>query len=179
MEWATGMAWGCASGGPSGVRAPDRIFERFFGPIIRERRLDQPSERRRVKGEGRLVAALLLLLAAASVAGAQDEVLQRLNIDKLQITSLGVSFGRILPSQVEAANVVGMQADYGNISPTWRVVFGASYWESRFEEKVVQAFADSLHKSLANPSDHVVSSPIRLYDVTFSGDLRYTPNYSG
>jgi hypothetical protein len=58
-------------------------------------------------------------------------------------------------------------------------VFGASYWESRFEDDVVQAFADSLQKSLSDPASIVVPSPIRIYDVTFSADLRYTPHYNG
>ena len=31
-------------------------------------------------------------------------------------------------------------------APRWRVVFGVSYWESRFEDDVVQAFVDSLQQ---------------------------------
>lgn len=120
-----------------------------------------------------------MALGVPAVAAAQDGLFQRLNLDKLQITSLGGSFGRIMPSQVVPTNIVAVQADYGNIAPSWRVVFGASYWESRFQDGIIQAFADSLTKSLANPSDHVQPSPVRLFDVTFSGDLRYTPTYSG
>lgn len=126
--------------------------------------------------------ALLLviaLLAGARPAAAQDWIFQRLNLDKLQVQSLGVEYGKILPSQLVAANVVGVHAEYGNFSPNWRLVFGMSYWESKFEDDVVQAFADSLHKSLANPSDSVKVSPIRLYDVTFSAEARWMPQYSG
>ena len=123
--------------------------------------------------------AVVLALATAGEARAQNQVVERLGLDKLQITSLGVAYGEIFPSQVRSAHLVAVQADYGNISPTWRVVFGASYWESRFEDDVIQGFVDSLQKNLANQSDHVVPSPVRLYDVTFSIDTRYTPDYSG
>jgi hypothetical protein len=126
-----------------------------------------------------LFTAGAIALAAARPASAQDAVIQALNLDKLQITALGASYGRILPSQVVPTNIIALQADYGNLSRTWRLVFSTTYWESRFEDDVIQVFADSLRKSLANPSDHVVVSPVRLYDVTFSGELRYTPDYSG
>jgi hypothetical protein len=122
-------------------------------------------------------AALVLLPARRSVA--QNAAFERLNLDKLQITALGASYGHIIPSQAVPTNIIQLQADYGNLSPTWRLVFAASYWESQYEDDVVQAFADSLRKSLANPSDRVIPSQVRLYDVTFSGDARYTPDYSG
>lgn len=127
----------------------------------------------------RVAFAAALTLLAARGAQAQNDIVDRLPLDKLQITSLGVAYGEIFPSQVRPARLFAIQADYGNISPTWRVVFGASYWESKFEPDIVQAFVDSLHKSLADSTDHVVPSTVRLYDVTFSGDVRYTPNYSG
>lgn len=131
----------------------------------------------------RVISALLLAatlgVAAPTSARAQDELLRRLNIDKLEIQSLGVSFGRIIPSQVAPTNIFALQGDYGNIAPAWRVVFGASYWESRFDDDVVRGFVDSLQKSVSDPTAHVVASEIRIYDVTFSADARYTPHYNG
>jgi hypothetical protein len=118
-------------------------------------------------------------VVAARTGGAQESILDRLNLDKLQIVSLGASVGRILPSQVEPASLIALQADYGEISPSWRVVFGVSYWQSRFRDGVVQAFVDSLQKSLTDTSARVLPSPVTLYDVTFSTDVRYTPAYSG
>jgi len=139
--------------------------------------LVRPNSRRSWR-RATLAAGALSLLAATS-ARAQDSFFRRLNVDNLEIQSLGVAFGRILPSQVVPANLVALQGDYGNILPAWRVVFGASYWESTLQDDVVQAFADSLQKSLNDPADHVVASPIRIYDVTFSVDARYTPQYNG
>lgn len=126
-----------------------------------------------------LCAAFMLLVAAARPARGQDGLFQRLNLDKLQITSLGISVGGIVPSQVERTKLIAIQADYGEVAPAWRMVFGASYWESRYSDAVVRAFADSLRKSLKDPTDSVRASRISLYDVTFGADLRYTPQYSG
>jgi hypothetical protein len=132
-----------------------------------------------VRRSSRWLLAAAAIAIGARPATAQDAVIKALNLDKLQITALGASYGHIVPSQVEPTNIIMLQADYGNLSRTWRLVFSASYWESRFEDGVIQAFTDSLRKSLSNPDAHVIPSPVRLYDVTFSGELRYTPDYSG
>src|SRR6185312_12664429 len=42
-----------------------------------------------------------------------------------------------------------------------------------------QGFVDSLQKSLSDTAARVVASPIKLYDVTFSLEGRYTPSRSG
>ena len=119
-----------------------------------------------------------LLFIAPRPAAAQG-FLDRLNLDRLQISSLGASFGRINPSQVVATNLYGLSDDYGEIERDWRVVFGTTYWESRFRDNVVQGFVDSLQKSLSDTAARVVASPIKLYDVTFSLEGRYTPTRSG
>jgi len=125
------------------------------------------------------LAAAVVALAAAHTARAQESVIERLNLDKLQINSLGVFAGHVVASQLVPTNLVAIQADYGELAPGWRVVFNASYWQTRFRDGVVQAFADSLHKSLSDPTGHVVPSRITLYDVAFGADVRYSPVYSG
>jgi hypothetical protein len=123
---------------------------------------------------------VLTALAGTRPVYAQgDAIITSLGLDKLQITSLGVAYGEIFPSQVRPAHLFALQADYGNLSPSWRLVIGASYWQSRFDDDVVQTFVDTLRKSISNPSDRVLPSKISVYDVTFSGDVRYTPDYSG
>ncbi len=123
--------------------------------------------------------AVALAAAAPMRLHAQSTIIDRLGLDKLQIESLGASIGRILPSQVEPANLYSLSADYGRIAPAWRVVFGFSYWQSRFRDAVVQQFVDSLQKSVSDPSARVIASPVRVYDVTVGADVRYTPVYSG
>jgi hypothetical protein len=113
-------------------------------------------------------------------AGHGQPLFSRLNLDKLQLVSLGAGYGRILPSQVEPTSVFSLQADYGEIARSWRVVFGVSYWDSRYRDLVVQTFVDSLNHNLSNPSGpQIQSSRVNLYDVTFSTEARYTPTYSG
>lgn len=123
----------------------------------------------------RIALAAALLCGLPGVAAAQQKVFGWLNLDRLQIMSLGAAVGRIQPSQLEPATLYALEADYGEITPSWHVVFGASYWDSRFRDEVIQAFVDSLQKSVSDPAAHVVASPVRLYDVTFSVDGRYVP----
>ena len=127
----------------------------------------------------RLALAAVLLCAWTHPSSAQKAIFGWLNLDRLQIFSLGAAVGRIQPSQLEATNLYALQADYGEIAPSWRIEFGASYWESHFRDKVIQTFVDSLQKSVSDPTAHVVPSPVSLYDVTFSAEGRYVPNYSG
>jgi hypothetical protein len=98
-----------------------------------------------------------------------------INLDRLQIISLGASIGRIMPSQVEPATVYATQAEYGPIGQKWHLSFSASYWESRYRDAVVRTFVDSLDKSLTDTSARIQASRIDVFDVTFGGDLRYSP----
>ena len=119
---------------------------------------------------------------------AQEAVIQSLRLDRLQLVSLGAGFGSIRPTQVEATSIFGIAADYGQISPAWRMQFRISYWESRFRSNVIAAFADTLQKNLVDPTaTSVKRSPISVYDASFSfgarrllaarGDI--TPFFSG
>lgn len=126
-----------------------------------------------------IAGALIALGAVAPAVRAQESWFRRLNLDKLEIASLGAGIGRIVPSQLVPTNLYYLQGDYGNITPAWRVTFGVSYWESRFEDEVVQAFADSLHKSLTDSTAQVRPSIVRIYDVAFNADARYSPLYGG
>lgn len=91
-----------------------------------------------------------------------------MQLDRLQLVSLGVGAGSIAPSQVDKTTVFGLSADYGELSPAWRLQFRITYWESKFKQEVVQEFADTLRASLIDPSATTVrTSPISLYDAAF------------
>ena len=92
-----------------------------------------------------------------------------INLDRLQIISLGASVGRVFPSQVEPANVYSTQAEYGPIGQKWHLSFSVSYWESRYRDDVVRTFVDSLDKSLTDTSARIEASRIDVFDVTFGG----------
>jgi hypothetical protein len=112
---------------------------------------------------------MVLALTQAGAAEAQDAVLERMKLDRLQLVSLGLGVGSITPSQVDPAAVFAVGSDYGEISPAWRMVFRITYWESTFKRSVVEAFTDTLRKNLENPNaTSFVYSPIKLYDAAFA-----------
>jgi hypothetical protein len=127
---------------------------------------------------GRILAAGALLSCAGRALCAQGggDLFERFNLDKLQLQSLGASAGRIFPSQVVPTTIFALGADYGEIAPAWHVIFGVSYWESRFRDKVVQTFVDSINRNIPpGGTTQVQASRISLYDVAFSIEGRYVP----
>jgi len=117
-----------------------------------------------------------MLVCAAGRLSAQDDFFARFGLDKLQLNSLGVSAGRIFPAQLQPTTIYAMSADYGEISPAWRVIFGASYWETQFRDEVIQTFVDSMNHNLDPATGgRVLPSRILLYDITLSIEGRYIP----
>jgi hypothetical protein len=126
-----------------------------------------------------LLAAGVGFLSVSTSAAAQPSILRRLNFDRLQLAALGASAGAIQISQVNRTTIYAIGADYGEIAPEWRVVFGVSYWHSRYSDVVVQTFTDSLNSYIGGSGPRVQPSPVSLYDVTFSMEFRWMPTYSG
>jgi hypothetical protein len=116
-----------------------------------------------------------VLLSVCAIPRATHAQGSLINLDRLQIISLGASVGRVLPEQVEPATVYSTQAEYGPIGQKWHLSVSVSYWESRYRDAVVRTFVDSLDKSLSDTSARVQASRIDVFDVTFGGDLRYSP----
>ena len=113
------------------------------------------------------VGFLLIVLLAPAARG--QSVVDRMQLDRLQLVSLGLGAGSIAPSQVEQTTIFGLSADYGQLSPAWRLHFRISYWESKFKQSVIDEFADTLRKSLVDPLATTVQvAPISLYDAAFS-----------
>ena len=113
------------------------------------------------------------LAAVPRLLSAQEAIIDRMKLDRLQLVSLGFGVGGIAPSQVERTSIYGLSADYGEISPAWRMQFRISYWESTFRTSVIDAFADTLQKNLVDPTATTVRrTPIRLYDAAFSFGAR-------
>jgi hypothetical protein len=120
--------------------------------------------------------AIIGLFARRLSAQSGGDLFARLNLDKLQLESLGASAGRIFPSQVVPTTIFAIGADYGEIAPGWHVIFGVSYWESRFDDDVIQTFVDSINRRLTPGTTAAVQpSRIQLYDIAFSAEGRYVP----
>ena len=95
----------------------------------------------------------LLVLAAAVAppslsAQAQGSWLERLGIDKLRFTALGAQVGRVNPQGIIPTTSYSVQVDYGEITTGWRIGFNATYWGSRFRDRSVRAYADSLRATI-------------------------------
>src|SRR5690242_12250612 len=98
-------AWACASGAQSAAHEQGRTSVRFCEPTIRERPLVRRIER--------LLTIGLVAVALAATRASAQPLFDRLNLDKLELVSLGAGYGRILPSQVEPTSIYSLQADYG------------------------------------------------------------------
>jgi opacity protein-like surface antigen len=126
----------------------------------------------------RVVAALLAVgIAAARPAGAQTRgsFTERLGIDSLAFSGLGVQVGWVRPIHILPANSYTIVADYGELAAGWRVVFHATYWGSRFTDRMVRNFADSLKEVITDPSgdDIVRLGDITVSDISLAADIRH------
>jgi hypothetical protein len=121
-------------------------------------------------------AIALFLIASPLDAQAQGSWFERLGIDKLRFTALGAQVGRVNPQGIEPATAYSIQVDYGEITPGWRIVFGATYWGSRFRGRNVRAYADSLRNAISDPTGDavVVLGDITVSDIALGADARRT-----
>ena len=127
-------------------------------------------------------SACRAIVAAAAVGAVlpsgvrAQSLFERLSLDRLRLTALGVSTGPVRPSRAENAQSYGVFADYGYIARSWRVVFAASYWGSHFREEFVQTFEQRLREQVIDPSgdDTLEVGRIRVSDIALEVDLRYT-----
>ena len=129
-----------------------------------------------MRGAAPHVLALLLLAWALPVRAQEaPSVFEKLGLDRLQFVSLGAAVGRVDPTQAEPAQIYAISADYGELTRNLRVVFEVSYWESRMSDHTVATFLDSLKHSIDDPTDDYTITPSRItmYDVAFSGSLRW------
>jgi opacity protein-like surface antigen len=120
--------------------------------------------------------ALVFALAPAPSAAAQESWFSRLGIDRLRFTALGAQVGHARPYGMEPTTSWSVQADYGEITPGWRIVFNATYWGSRFRDRYVRAYADSLENAIDDPTGdaRVLLGDIRVSDIALGADARRT-----
>lgn len=128
--------------------------------------------------------AVVLLGAMAAPAAAQisdttraGSLMERLGIDRLRLSTIGVSLGAVKAAQIEPTSMVSVNADYGEVVPGWRVVFSATYWNSRYTDATVRRLADSLEAVLVDPTgDATVDiGRVRVSMVAVSGEARWSP----
>jgi hypothetical protein len=120
-----------------------------------------------------------MMAAGAPSLRAQDEpgLFERLNLDKLRLTALGASTGPVAPTSIAPTTAYSVHADYGEISPRWRVVFTATYWGSHYTPETVQRLESRLREQVSDSgqASRVDIGTIRVSDIAVGGDLRWTP----
>lgn len=114
---------------------------------------------------------------SARPALAQGSLAERLGLDKLRLSALGVASGPVQPARVVATTSYSIEADYGEIAPHWHVYFSASYWESRYTNETVDGFVRQLRASIIDPShdDTIRPGPVSVSDIGLDADIRYVP----
>jgi opacity protein-like surface antigen len=127
----------------------------------------------------RLFALLAIVTCVASrslQAQAQGSWIERLGIDKLRFSALGAQVGRVNPQGIEPTTSYSLQVDYGEITPGWRIGFNATYWGSRFRDRNVRAYADSLRNTISDPTGdaQVILGRITVSDIVLGADVRRT-----
>ena len=120
---------------------------------------------------------LVAMLPAVAAAQASGSLFERLNLDKLRLSALGGGAGAMKPSQMLPTQAYALHSDYGEIVPSWRVVFHVTYWESRYTDKAVERFAAQFRTSVVDPSadDTLRKAQIKVSDIAVTADLRYSP----
>ena len=113
---------------------------------------------------------------ARAQAPAQGSWIERLGIDKLRFSALGAQVGRVNPYGIDPTTSYSLQVDYGELTPSWRIVFNATYWGSRFRDRNVRAFADSLRNTVSDPTGdaEVILGDITVSDIVLGADARRT-----
>lgn len=135
------------------------------------------SFRRRSLAASLIAAALAVGATAVRAQGEGGGLFERLNLDKLKLTALGASMGPVAPTGIAPTTAYSLHADYGEISPRWRIVFTATYWGSRYRAEQVQRLANRLREQLNDSTGRATFSlgGISVSDIAVGGDMRWTP----
>jgi opacity protein-like surface antigen len=123
--------------------------------------------------------SVAVLVPSVRVLHAQEGpgLFERLNLDKLKLTALGASVGPVAPTGTVPTMAYSLHADYGEISPRWRVVFTATYWGTRYKADVIKRLENKLRESIVDTTRTAFFAigRIKISDIAVGGDLRWTP----
>jgi len=80
------------------------------------------------------------------------------------------------PYGIEPTTSYSLQVDYGELTPGWRIAFNVTYWGSRFRDRNVRAYADSLRNAISDPTGdaEVVLGDVTVSDIALGAEARRT-----
>ena len=127
-----------------------------------------------------LVAAQLRAVARRP----ERSIFHQLHLDRLRLTEFGFSGGVAYPDQIRSTPIYALHADYGEIVPDFRVVFGATYWSSRYTLDAVSNFSQALGRAVgpggvAGAGDPVQVGDVHSSDVALTAETRWRPRFFG
>lgn len=117
-----------------------------------------------------LVSALLL---AGTVSPAAAQRLEEFDYENLSFRGVGLEFGYIWPTKVEARPALGARLDLGYLGPGVRILPGMSYWASRLEATEVRRLAERFERSLVRQLPDSVRDALGPVTVNL-GEIHWT-----
>jgi hypothetical protein len=98
---------------------------------------------------------------------------RRFTPDRLRLTAVGASLGLAAPDQVRATPLYAVHADYGEVLPNLRALFGLAFWSSRYTDGAVEGYARAVGEAAGGADVRV--GRVRASDVVLNADLRFRP----
>jgi hypothetical protein len=130
----------------------------------------------RLTGVTKLVLAWLVVtgLPAPGTVSAQD--LADFDYENLSFRGVGVEWGYLVPSRVDATQSIGLRMDLGYLGPGVRILPGFSYWSSTFKDREVSELEDRVASLVADqiggPPPPVDLGVINWSDIVLSLDAQ-------
>lgn len=115
-------------------------------------------------------ALLALALGASLPANARAQELADYDYENLAFRGIGLDFGRMWPSNLEAANTVRLRIDLGYLGPGIRIVPTIAYWKADVEDDEITAFERQIDEISENPPGTTQLGGIELSDLTLQVD---------
>jgi opacity protein-like surface antigen len=112
--------------------------------------------------------------ALRAAAATRPALVDRLGLDRLRLTDVGASVGLARPRNIVASALYAVQADYGELFPGVRLVFGTAFWTSHYTADAVRGFERAVQATLGpDRRDSVRFGSVRVSDVALAADLRW------
>jgi hypothetical protein len=116
---------------------------------------------------GMVVGSVAVLVSALAPGSAEAQDLADFDYENLSFRGVGLEWGYLFPTRVEATQSVGIRMDLGYLGPGVRIVPSVSYWSSRFKSSEVQELEDQVGSLIADQTDGPVP-PVDLGVIDWS-----------
>lgn len=123
----------------------------------------------------------LLLLAPLSTRLEAQGVLEKFSSENLTPSAIGFDAGVLGGTKIRGTTFEAIRLDMGTVTPSIRVMLGASYFHADLNGSTLQRFEQRLASVVADPSkdDTIRLGPISWSDVTGDLDLQYVMPQGG